>query len=431
MGALTAIAASVPLLLVAGLVLTPLFPVPPFQPPPPERAVTAVFGSDSVSYDAIFPMYLEYAAMSRIHRRGEEPGGRHGHAAFYLKGVRRVPGAPYPRLELLPEGADLSDLEAGVGVSVNKVLRNVNWIAIDGADLFYTGGVREGERIDEAACDAIVARVVATGAFDGVELYEGVIGPSSVGTDFALRLGRNVACVRVPVTRGMMAGIVDYLNAMNAHYAEDPQRNFVWNGVENNCTHLAVNALACVSGGRMLETDAGPVRRLFNLAIPANVFVDFAGAGNAVPDPAAVFNDAGARAAFETYAWMAAEPGVVVRYLPRIRDNNLLWEGDFDLYTMERPVVPLILVPPMQLIPIGSKWVWPPVYRFEQKSYRRLFSTPRTSNLAANLDWFDEAYAAEAPRPKAAGDGGAKAAFFERYRRYAAAQRARIDAATH
>jgi hypothetical protein len=400
-------ALSVPLFVLGGLVLTPLYPVPPFDPPP-----------DRIDqrYDEIFPYYVEYASMTRIKRRGEEPGGRHGHAVFYLKGVQRVADASYPRLELVAAGADLSNPNLGVGVSVNKILRNVNWVAFDGAELFYSGGKREGDAIDSDAGEEVVDRVLASGAFDGVEVYEaGTAGrpgglrvdrrvlQRSIGTDFALRFGRDVACVRVPVPREVMGRIVEYLNGMNARYAENPDERFEWNGVENNCAHLVVNALAQVSALDAVQTDAGKVRRLFNLAIPANVLVDLAATGNeGSVDLDDVYGDEGARRSFVEDGWLLQQPGVVVRYLPRLRENNLLWEGDFDMYTMERPVMPLILVPPLQVIPIGSKWVWPPVYRYRQKAYRRLFIEPRFHDLKANLEHYLATTEERVSRPKTA-----------------------------
>jgi len=394
---LAVIAGSVPALVALGVVLSWVSPLPPFVPP---RAVPA--DSLALAYDDVFPYYLEYAAMTRIHARGADPGGRHGHAAFYLKGVRRVRGAPYPQLELAPGDSALSDPNTGVGVSVNKVLANVNWVAFDGRDLFYNGGMRDGDVIDAAVRDGVIERVWRAGVFDGVRLHDDVlagkapgesdehyVGGKSIGTDFALRFGRNVACVRIPVTREMMGTMVDYLNAMNRRYAENPGAEFEWNGVENNCTHLALNALAQVSGLRELKTDAGPIGRFFNLAIPANALVDLAVAANdRRPESRRLQGDGRARAAFEKYRWLLQEPGVIVRWLPRFRGHNELWEGDFDMYTMERPVIPLILVPPMAAIPIGSKWIWPTYYRFEQKEYRRLFAEPRYYDLRANLEHY-------------------------------------------
>lgn len=424
-----------PLLVLAGLALTPLYPVPEFQPPPPGE-------NTALAYDEVFPYYLEYAAMTRIKRSGQNPGGRHGHAAFYLKGVRRVEGTPYPRLELVPEGVDLTDPEVGVGVSVNKIFKNVNWVAFDGADLFYAGGLGRGDIIDAGARDAAIDLAVRAGVFAGVEVHDWVladkpselglerhIGRSSVGTDFALRFGRDIACVRVPVTREMMRRMVSYLNAMNARFAEDPARSFEWSGVGNNCTHLAVNALAEVSNVRRLETDAGRFRRLFNLAIPANVFVDLAVAGNRPPRA----DEAIAGGTLHDYEWLLGQPGVVVRFLPRFR-NNELWEGDFDFYTMERPVVPLILVPPLQVIPIGSKWIWPPFYRFEQKAFRRLFRESRYHDLAANMAYFSDFYGeelsrVEKQRPKTAGGRDGGETNWNRYRNYVEGQLRKLEAA--
>jgi hypothetical protein len=231
---------------------------------------------------------------------------------------------------------------------------------------------------------------------------ESHVGGQSIGTDYALRFGRDVACLRIPVTRGMMAEMVAYLNAMNRRYAEDADAVFEWDGVENNCTHLALNALAQVSGLRTLTTDAGPVGRFFNLAIPANALVDIAVAANdRRPGPERLGESGATRAAFETHRWLLQEPGVIVRYLPRFREHNLLWEGEFDMYTMERPVVPLLLVPAMAVVPIGSKWVWPPYYRFKQKAYRRLFAEPRYYDLRANLEHYLDV---TGPAPHGAGE---------------------------
>jgi hypothetical protein len=410
----------VPLLLLAGVVLTPLFPVPDFVPPPGDTV-------PGLSYDTLFPYYLEYAAMTRIHRVGEEPGGRHGHAAFYLKGVERVAGAAYPQLQLAPADADLSDPDTGVGVSVNKVLRNVNWVAFDGMDLFYNGGLGPGDAVDAEAVTRAIERVADAGVFGGVEFHGGDAGPAalerSIGTDFALRFGRDVACVRVPLTRDVMGEIVAYLNAMNSRYAGDPDLDFVWDGVEDNCTHLAVNALARVSGRRELKTHAGPVMRLFNLAIPANVLVDLARAGNRDPARAP---DAAESGTLARYQWMLRQPGVMVRFLPRFRDRNRIWEGEFDMYTMERPVVPLILIPPMQLVPVGSKWVWPPVYRFEQKAYRRLFREPRLVDLRANLEDYLRATEGIA-RPQTAGEAEGADPYYDYLKSMRARMRAALD----
>ncbi len=414
---------SVPVLVLAGLVLTPLFPVPPMDPPSWE--------DNGARYDEYFPYYLEYAAMTRIHQRGRKPGGRHGHAAFYLKGVQRRTGIRYPQLELVPAGTDLTDPNAGVGVSVNKMFKNVNWVAFDGMDLFYAGGMDDGVVIDVNVRDVVIDRVLRTGAFEGVEIRDAVlvekpygmrtdryIGEKSIGTDFALRFGRDLACVRIPLTREVMGEIVGYLNSMNAVYAEDPGRDFVWSGMENNCTHLAVNALAEISGVTPLQTDTGRVRRLFNLAIPANVFVNLALDGNEPPDPRAILDDPNARASLLEHGWMLQQPGTLVRFCPRFRENNHLWEGDFDMYTMERPVLPFIAIPFMQVIPIGSRWVWPPFYRFEQKAYRRLFSEPVITDLEENLRHFRSVYRDESERVVFEQTGNDSSDFWNKYSDY-------------
>src|SRR5512139_3752252 len=82
------------------------------------------------AYDRLYPRSIEVCATSRIQPRFAGPGGPAGHAVLFLKGVCRDPQAGYPRVKLCDTAVtDLSDPESGTGISVDRVLRNVNWLA--------------------------------------------------------------------------------------------------------------------------------------------------------------------------------------------------------------------------------------------------------------------------------------------------------------
>ena len=111
-------------------------------------------------YDQLYPYYVEVCAVSQIRAKFAEHGGSPGHAVMYLKGACRDTEAEYPTIEVCDAGAvDLSDPETGVGISVNKYLGNVNWIAIPGKSLFYRGNLEEDQLLDEAHVRATVLQV--------------------------------------------------------------------------------------------------------------------------------------------------------------------------------------------------------------------------------------------------------------------------------
>ena len=80
-------------------------------------------------YDALFPYYLELCAVTQIRSNFAPHGGTPGHAAMYVKGACRDDSTEFPTLKVCGPEVDLRDPESGHGVSVNKLLRNVNWIA--------------------------------------------------------------------------------------------------------------------------------------------------------------------------------------------------------------------------------------------------------------------------------------------------------------
>ncbi|MGH2395831.1 MAG: hypothetical protein ACRDFW_02355 [bacterium] len=125
------------------------------------------------AYDQLFPYYVELCTTSQWNSKAKGPGGVTGHAGMYIKGACKDRDASFPQLRRCRYAAtEFDDPEHGAGVSVNRWLRNVNWLAIPGYKLFYEGNVETGQRLTQAHLDATVRDAIDAGVFDGVELHD-------------------------------------------------------------------------------------------------------------------------------------------------------------------------------------------------------------------------------------------------------------------
>jgi hypothetical protein len=207
-------------------------------------------------YERLFPTYVELCAVSQIRAQFERRGTSFGHAVMYLGGACRSDDAPYPSLEVCGDERDRNPAEAGIGISVNRLLRNVNWIATPGSRLFFHGGLEPGERLDQARALETLSMVKARGVFSGVEVHGSYLPPDDdkaalvylaaaefLGTDFALNFGRSIFCARLPMPENVFQDVLDFLNAINREYAEG-EADYRWSGYNDNCSHLLHNALA-------------------------------------------------------------------------------------------------------------------------------------------------------------------------------------------
>ena len=85
------------------------------------------------AYDYLFPYYVELCATSQFRSKLKGEGGVAGHAVMYIKGACKDEQASYPQLRHCRDIATApDDPEHGVGVSVGRWFRNVNWVAIPG-----------------------------------------------------------------------------------------------------------------------------------------------------------------------------------------------------------------------------------------------------------------------------------------------------------
>jgi len=333
-------------------------------------------------YDALFPRYAEICATSQWRKRVGGQGNPFGHAIIYLKGACRDETAAFPQLRRCARAATtVDDPEHGVGVSVGRFLRNVNWVAIPGHALTFDGLAAEGEPVTQAALDRAVDAAIDLGLYDGVDLHppydaadpdslRDFVATHSAGTDFALRYARNVFCARVPVTDGQMDEIVAFLNDKNREYFEG-EADYDWSLFNHNCVHTVRNALAAANVWEPISVGMVKAQALLNLAVPANEFVNAAlrGAEGPLTDLDALADDAPARDALHEFGWLPQGPGALVKFLPALPDNAL-FDPEFRLFAVQ------------SLLRMGAT-----------RATVRLMSDPAHVDVEANLAHFAERYA--------------------------------------
>ena len=89
------------------------------------------------AYDRLFPYYVELCATSQFRAKLKGEGGVAGHAVMYIKGACKDERASFPQVRRCHTAAtELDDPEHGVGVSVGRWFRNINWVAVPGYKLF-------------------------------------------------------------------------------------------------------------------------------------------------------------------------------------------------------------------------------------------------------------------------------------------------------
>ena len=363
-------------------------------------------------YDTLFPLYIEACAVTQYHRRGAKPGGWGGHATIFMNGAEIDPGAAYPRLRLASAGADRSSSDSGVGVSVNQIFTNVNWVAVPGRLDFFRGGLASEQTLDESFYEAAVQRATAAGWFDGIAIRDKLMREKphgmplqefvvrhSIGTDFAMNFARTAYCARQPLTREALGRAIAYLNAVNESAR---MRGYIWDAYTNNCSHVVHNAVAAAGVWDPKEARfPGPMNvvrdvvsvakalalgRMSDFSFPANTFVRLYEAGNERPledalaasrnhDVARTMND----------GWLSTGPGALIATYP-MHDGgrNRVFAAGRDPFLFSVPML------------------WD-----KEEKFRRLTRTPPSTvtDLYANLTHFRDRYLeALATHPPSNGD---------------------------
>ena len=332
-------------------------------------------------YDQLFPYYVELCATSQFRSKLKGEGGVAGHAVMYIKGACKDEQASFPQLRRCRVAAtELSDPEHGAGVSVGRWFRNVNWVAIPGYKLFYQGNLEFGERLTQAHFESAVHDAIEKGVYKGVEFHdhpsanigsslENFVANEGVGTDFALQFARSVFCARLPVTAPMLDEIIAFLNDKNREYAEG-DADYNWSVWADNCAHTLRNALAAANIWSPLSVQAVKFRQMFNLAVPANEFVNLAELGTEgnISDYREIQHDGPQRDTLHEFHWLPTRHGSLLKTLP-VHDPNDLYDTTFRLFTLQSP------------------------FRMGKTQHAiDLLSDDRFVNLGANLHYFHNKY---------------------------------------
>lgn len=336
------------------------------------------------AYAALFPYYAELCAVSEFKKKpgfgAELASGVGGHAILYLNGVCRDRRAGYPVIGLCEDGAPGE--ERGVGLSVNAHFKNAVWVATPGRDFLFHGTLRPGERLTRAVYARTQAAAKAKGIYDGVEFHDGVFAEMppqmsrrdyqyevSVATDYAIGFGRDRYCARVPLDRERMAALIAYLNELNAPYRAG-EKVFDWNVLNNNCSHVAHNALAAAGIWSEWPMDRFLLLAAFSFPVPKNEFVNLARRLNDMPidDIEAISGDRAARASLIGYGTLPTAPGALVEAEPAASQN--------DIYDTALSLI----------------FYDDPIFGTYQPRFERIFAEPRYTDLAANFQHFADLY---------------------------------------
>ena len=298
-------------------------------------------------YVAQHPYYAEYCALSQIKKiegfGADIRGEIGGHAVFYINGARAIPG--YPTLAL--GGPD-----DGAGLSMNEHFANAKWAATPGRAFFFDGDLAPGEPLTRARYATVQAEAKRRGIYDAITFHDSVFAPMpatwerddwkyemSVGTDYAVGLGRGRYCARVPLTRDQTAKMIDFLNAENAPYREGRQV-FRWSIFNDNCIHLAHNALAAAGLWDVWPTNRFLPFAVLDFPVPRNEFVNLMRRTNDawLPDPGAVYADLPARQDLLQHNRLPTLPGALAEAKPPATPNEI-YETSLKMIFYDDPIL--------------------------------------------------------------------------------------------
>lgn len=336
---------------------------------------------DEVAYTAVHPYYLEFCALSEIEKKpgygADIRGGVGGHSTIYLNGVCRT-GDGYPEVALCTQNPAAN----GVGLSVNSHFANANWVPIPGRDFFYHGDLKPGQALTRPIYDATKAHAKQLGLYDAIRFHDRVFNTMPVGytrdafkyevsiaTDYAIGYGRDRYCSRVPVSRADMNRIVVYLNGLNQPY-RDGKAEYEWSVLNNNCIHVAHNALTATGFWPSWPTNRPVLIAVFDFPVPKNEFVNIMRRANDMPidNLLAVWNNQSARYAVLAGDGLPTREGALATFEPVVQDNPL-YNTDLQIIFYDDPT-------------FGPYEGW----------YDRILTQPRYFNLQDNLRYFDRLY---------------------------------------
>jgi hypothetical protein len=132
----------------------------------------------------------------------------------------------------------------------------------------------------------------------------------------------------------MLTEVMDFLNDLNDEYWTG-NADYQWSGYSDNCVHTLHNALAAAGVWKPKSIRTTKLRQLFNLAVPANTFIDLAFLSNLYPieDFGKIRGDELHWQSLATKGWLPATPGVLLEMAP-VLQVNALYDTKFRLFIL-------------------------------------------------------------------------------------------------
>lgn len=341
------------------------------------------------AYEDIVPYYAELCALSELRKK---PGfgvplssGMGGHLLLYLNGVRVDRSSGYPVLDVIPPGGNAG--QHGAAISANSHYRNANWVAIEDRDFIFRGALAHGEALTRETYERTQASARARGLLDGIEFHDHFFrdkppGMSveafkyeiSVATDYGATFGRDCFRARVPLDAARLSRMVAFLNELNEPYRTG-QRIYHWRIFNDNCVHMAHNALAAAGFWAPWPTGQLALLAAFRFPVPKNAMVDLALRANDLPieDAEALFDNVEVRRFLIETGGLPTGPAALTSALPAIATN--------DIYDVRK----------LRLIFYDN-----PFWGRYRGWFKRILSEERYTDLDANLRHFAERYEAAA-----------------------------------
>ncbi len=167
----------------------------------------------------------------------------------------------------------------------------------------------------------------------------------------------------------MLDPIIALLNDKHREYAEG-EADYNWSAWADNCSHTMRNELAAANIWSPLSVRAIKFRQIFNLAIPANEFVNLAElmTQGDIDDYREILRGGPRQDAFHEFHWLPTQPGALLRTSP-VHSPNDPYDTTFRLFTLQSPFL------------MGKT----------QRAVA-LLSTERFVDLNANLHYFERRY---------------------------------------
>lgn len=299
----------------------------------------------AAGYDDHFPNYFEYCTGTQVKYQpayfGGGEGGPGGHGFMYIHGLCKDYSKNYPQVVPCSSNAN----HKGVGVSLDSDYSNVAWIAVPGRDLTMFGE-KKRSAITEADVQSVAQRAVDLKIFENVKMkpdyvtkhrfnsvqYQKAAAIYSMGTDLAVAWGRQLRCVRIPVTRSAITAAANYLNSVNDKYYKN-NVPYEWSGFKNNCTHLVMNTSHAMGINASIETDRNELIQLFNVAVPANAYLMYAEKAVLKEADEDEITDS---TSFKKHGFHASQVGSLLIPIKVFPDNVMFRTSELKAFTMPR-----------------------------------------------------------------------------------------------